>query len=304
MSAFWQSFSKSSRLAQHRRQLHVMMLPYLIGTLLLVVLPALLSLYLAFTKYDALAPPQWVGLANFDHLFNHSRMFWLAVRGTLLYILMAVPLRILGALCLALLLNQRRRGTNLYRAAVFLPTIIPDVAYALIWLWIFNPVHGPLNKVLALVGIKGPAWLVDGGWALPALALMAIFQIGEGFVVLMAGLQNIPDDYYQAAAVDGASKWHMFRRITLPLIQPWLVVLTIRDIILSTQNSFTPTFVMTKGGPYYATMNMPYLIFEEAFDRFNFGIGSALMVILFLGVGVMLLVLYRVVRGWGYADNV
>lgn len=281
-----------------------MLMPYLIGTIVLVALPALLSFALAFTRYDALTPPQWIGIGNFDTLFNHSRMFWLAARGTVLYILMAVPLRILGALALALLLNQRRRGTNMYRAAVFLPTIIPDVAYALIWLWIFNPVHGPLNKVLAFVGVKGPAWLVDGGWALPALAFMAIFQIGEGFVVLLAGLQDIPPDFYQAASVDGATKWQMFRRITLPLLQPWLVVLTIRDIILSTQNSFTPTFIMTKGGPYYATMNMPYLIYEEAFDRFQFGLGSALMVILFVGVGALLFVMFRLVRGWGYADNV
>jgi multiple sugar transport system permease protein len=213
-------------------------------------------------------------------------------------------LRLLGTLAVALLLSRPRHGIQFYRVSVFLPTIIPDVAYALIWLWIFNPVYGPLNHLLAAVGISGPAWLAQRETALPALALMAGFTIGEGFVVLLAGLQDIPQEYYDAAAVDGANGWQRFLRITFPLIRPWLILLTFRDIILNMQNTFTPAYLMTGGGPYYATLTMPLLVFEEAFDRFRFGHGAVMLLMLFLGVGGLLLVIYRLVKGWGYIDEV
>lgn len=280
-----------------------MLTPYLAGTVVLVVIPALLSFFLSFTRYDALSAPVWVGLENFGAVLQDP-LFGRALRNSVIYIALAVPLRLLGALALAMLLNQRRRGTGFYRVSVFLPTVIPDIAYALIWLWIFNPIYGPLNKVLGVFGIQGPAWLVQSETALLAIVIMSLFQIGEGFVVLLAGLQDIPHEYYQAASVDGASRWAQFRHITFPLLKPWLLLLTFRDIILSAQNTFTPALVMTQGGPYYATLFMPLLIYEEAFDRFRFGQGSVLMVFLFLGVGFMLFLVYRLVRGWGYADDV
>jgi multiple sugar transport system permease protein len=276
--------------------------PYLLGMLLLVVLPALLSFALAFTAYDALSPPAWRGLQNFAEIFA-SPLFWTALRNSATFVLLAVPLRVLGALALALLLRERRRGAGFYRAAVYLPTVIPDVAYALIWLWIFNPIYGPLNSVLGAIGLPQPAWLARADSALLAIVIMSALQIGEGFVVLLAGLQDIPRDYYHSAALDGGSRWQLFRFITLPLLAPWLVLLTIRDIILSAQSTFAPAYMMTGGGPYYATFFMPLLIYQEAFDRFRFGHGSALLLLLFLGVGLLLLLLYYVVGGWGYAGD-
>jgi multiple sugar transport system permease protein len=270
--------------------------------LLLVVLPALLSFALAFTAYDALSPPAWRGLQNFAEIFA-SPLFWTALRNSATFVLLAVPLRVLGALALALLLRERRRGAGFYRAAVYLPTVIPDVAYALIWLWIFNPIYGPLNSVLGAIGLPQPAWLARADSALLAIVIMSALQIGEGFVVLLAGLQDIPRDYYHSAALDGGTRWQLFRFITLPLLAPWLVLLTIRDIILSAQSTFAPAYMMTGGGPYYATFFMPLLIYQEAFDRFRFGHGSALLLLLFLGVGLLLLLLYYVVGGWGYAGD-
>ena len=132
---------------------------------------------------------------------------------------------------------------------------------------------------------------------------MAGFQLGEGFIILLAGLQEIPHDYYDAAAVDGGSRWLMFRRITLPLLMPWLFLLSIRDTIASIQSSFAPAYLMTEGGPYYATLFLPLLIFEEAFDRFRFGEASAMMVVMFVGVGLLLYLLRRSTGGWGYADD-
>ena len=130
--------------------------------------------------------------------------------------------------------------------SVFLPTVIPDVAYALIWLWIFNPIYGPLNLTLKAVGLPQPGWLADGQTALLSIVIMSAFQIGEGLVVLLTGLQNIPGDYYQSAALDGASRGQAFRWITLPLLAPWLLLLTLRDIILSAQNTFAPAYLMTE----------------------------------------------------------
>jgi multiple sugar transport system permease protein len=276
--------------------------PYLVGMVVLVAAPAMLSFALAFTAYDALSPPTWRGLQNFPEIFANP-LFWTALRNSAYFVLLAVPLRVVGALALALLLRERRRGAGLYRVAVYLPTVIPDVAYALIWLWIFNPIYGPLNAVLGAVGLPRPAWLAHGDSALAAIVIMSSFQIGEGFVVLLAGLQDIPRDYYQSAALDGGSRWQLFRFITLPLLAPWLLLLTIRDIIMSAQSTFAPAFVMTGGGPYYATLFLPLLIYQEAFDRFRFGHGSALLLLLFVGVGLLLLLVYYVVRGWGYPGD-
>lgn len=288
--------------AKDRAALLVMLAPYLIGTAVLVVVPALLSLVIAFTRYDALGAPVWVGLDNFRALGEDS-LFWTAVRNSLVFVLLAVPLRVLGALALALLLQRPGRGVGLFRMAVFFPTVVPDVAYALIWLWIFNPVYGPLNLALEALGLPVSPWLAEGNTALLAIVIMAAFQIGEGFVVLLAGLQNVPEEYYQSAALDGARRWQQFRFITLPLLAPWLLLLTLRDVILSAQNTFTPAFLMTGGGPYYATLFLPLRMYQEAFDSFRFGTAAAMMLLLLLGVGLLLLLVYRVVRGWGYSDE-
>jgi multiple sugar transport system permease protein len=280
-----------------------MLLPFVVGTALLVVLPMVLTVGLAFTEYDVLSAPVWRGLENFAIIARRD-LFWIAVQNSLIYVLLAVPLRLLGALTLSLLLNRRRQGTNLYRTGIYLPTVIPAIAYAFIWLWIYNPLYGPLNKVLASIGLPEPLWLADTNTALLAIVIMAGFQLGEGFIILLAGLQDIPGDYYDAAAVDGGSRWLMFRRITLPLLMPWLILLSIRDIIASAQSTFAPAYLMTDGGPYYATLFLPLLIFEEAFDRFRFGEASAMMVVMFVGIGLLLYLLRRSTGGWGYADDI
>ncbi|MEJ7654628.1 MAG: sugar ABC transporter permease [Chloroflexia bacterium] len=289
------------RPSRYRFGLYWMLVPYLLGTLLLVAVPAALTFGLAFTQYDALSAPTWRGLANFDTII-HERLFRVAVQNSLYFVALAVPLRTLGALGLALLLNHRRRGVGIYRVSAYLPTVIPDVAYALIWLWIFNPVYGPLNIVLGMAGLPTPAWLVrEHGEA--ALVIMSLFQIGEGFIVLLAGLQEMPQDYFDAAAVDGGGRFRTFRYITLPLLAPWLVLLTLRDIIVSAQSTFTPAYLMTGGDPYYSTLFMPLLIYEEAFDRFRFGLGSAMMVVMFAGIGLLLFLVYKVLGGWGYSSD-
>jgi multiple sugar transport system permease protein len=295
--------SSSGPAAHYQAQLRLMLAPYLVGVVVLVAAPALLTLSIALFNYDTLSPPVWTGLSNFGEVFI-DRLFWVAARNSIVFVALAVPLRMLGALLLALLLHRRRAGVRAYRTAVYLPTIIPDVAYALIWLWIFNPLYGPLNLILGALGLPTPAWLVDSRTALPAIVLMSLFQIGEGIVVLLAALQGVPRDYYQAAEIDGASRLQLFFRITLPLIAPWLLVLSARDIIFNTQNTFVPAFLMTGGQPYYSTLFMPLLIYEEAFDRFRFGEGSVMLLLMLIWVGLLLWLVYDIVGGWGYADEV
>jgi len=281
----------------------MLLAPFVVGTLALVVLPALMTFALAFFEYDALSPPVWRGIENFTEIFG-ERVFHVAVQNSFVFVATAVPLRILGALALALLLERRRTGTGAYRAAVFLPTIVPDVAYALIWLWIFNPLYGPLNLVLGTFGIKGAAWLVDPDTALGAIVFMSLFQIGEGFILMLAALRQIPRDYYEAARIDGAGPFRSFWHITLPLVAPWLLLLFARDVVITLQSSFTAAYLMTGGGPYYATFLMPVLIYEEAFDRFRFGLASAMMLTVFVVIAAGLFLVQRLMRKWLYEDDV
>jgi multiple sugar transport system permease protein len=285
----------------YRNQLYVLLTPFLAGAILLVVVPALLSLALAFVNYDALGPPAWAGFQNFK-IIRADPLLVIAIRNSLYFIALAVPLRVAGALFLALLLNRPRRGVGAYRAAVYLPTVVPDVAYALIWLWILNPRYGPLNQALGLLGLPTPAWLVDPATAKLGFVIMAAFQIGEGFIVLLAGLRNIRHEYIESAQIDGGGRLRIFYHITLPILSPWLILLTFRDVILTFQYTFTPSVLMTGGDPYYATLFLPLLIFEEAFDRFRFGTGSAMMLILFLTTLAILLVLFRLSKGWGHDE--
>lgn len=267
--------------------------PYLLGTSLLVVFPAVATVVLSFASYNAFRPPSWVGLSNFQQLWS-SPLVRLSLYNTLVFLGMAVPLRLVGALLLALLLRHPRRLFGLFRAAVCLPTVVPEAAYALIWLWILNPVSGPLNFVL---GRPAPAWLAGPESARLAIVLMASFQLGEGFVLLLVGLQSVPRDLYEAAMVDGAGAWQCFWRITLPLLTPWLLLLTFRDMIVSLQNTFTPSFMLTYGGPDYATTFAPLLVYELAFDLGEFGLASAMLVLTYLLLGLLIFGITNIVAG-------
>lgn len=288
--------------ARERLTLWLMLAPFLAGSVLLILVPAVLALGLAFTRYDGLSAPEWFGLGNYRRLLAEP-LFWIALRNSLCFALLVVPLRLALALALALLLRGRRRGAALYRVGVYLPTVVPSAAYALVWLWVLNPLYGPLNMLLGLVGAGQPAWLADPRMALPAVALAALFQLGEGFVVLLAGLREIPVQYYEAATIDGAGRLATLRYLTLPLLMPWLMLVLLRDLIVSVQSSFVPALLMTGGGPDHATLFLPLLQYETAFDRLRFGEGAAITLVELLLVGVLVLAMLGL-RGWGYADDV
>jgi multiple sugar transport system permease protein len=283
---------------RYQTRLRLLLLPYASGIFVLVVVPAILALGVAFFHYDALSPPRWAGTLNFilaytDELFN------LSVRNSLALILLPVPLRVFGAALVARLMQRGGRFLSWYRAAVFVPSVLPTAAFALVWLWILNPLFGPVNLLLQAVGINPPAWFADPQWAKPALILMAFWQVGEGFLVALAALQDLPVELEDAARVDGATFWQLFTRVILPLIAPILLLLTFRDAILTFQTSFTNVLLTTGGGPYYATYVLPQFIYEQGFDLLSFGTAGVGLWVMYLLSGLIVVGLYIIARQWG-----
>ncbi len=277
-----------------RGQVALMLLPLLAGITLLIFLPALLGLPLAFTAYNSLDPPRFTGLQNFRDLWN-DRVFHLSLRNTLGFIVVAVPLRLAGALAIALLLLRRMRGVGGMRAAVVLPTVVPDVAWALAWLWIFNPLYGPLNILLRTVGIDGPAWMLDETGARVAIILMLSWQLGEGFVICLGALSGIPSAVLDHARLDGAGRWATFRDITLPMIAPYLLILAMRDILFSLHANFVPAKILGQdGGPNNATTYLPMWIYTNAFGYLRLGYAAAMTWVTFIVSFAVMLVMYRI----------
>lgn len=281
----------------YKTQLNLFLLPYLFGIFLLVIIPALLSFGIAFFRYDGLSAPVWVGNLNFILAYN-DELFNLSIQNSVALVLLPVPLRVFGAFLMARLLQKNGRFLNAFRAIIFLPSIIPGAAYALAWIWIFNPLSGPLNLLLQSIGLFTPAWLADPLWAKPALALISLWQIGEGFIVSLAALSDMPPSIDEAAQIDGASTWQQFWLIQLPIFAPILLILIFRDIALTLQNSFTTILFTTQGGPYYASYTLPQFIYEQGFDLLFFGSASAALWVLYLITGLIILIVYLLARQW------
>lgn len=280
----------------YERRLRLLLLPYAVGISLLVIVPAAMSFALAFFRYDALGPPRFAGWLNFT-LARTDALFTLSVTNSLALIILPVPLRVAGAF-VAAWLARGGRLRHLLRAAVFLPAAIPASAFALAWLWILNPLYGPLNRLLAALSLGTPAWLADAQWARPGIALALLWLVGEGFLVCLAALYDVPRDLEDAAAVDGAGAGGILRHVLLPLLAPVLLLLVARDAVLLLQESFTLTWLLTGGGPYYATFTLPQFIYEAAFDRLDFGVASAALWALYAVTGLLLGLVYAIARQW------
>jgi multiple sugar transport system permease protein len=284
-----------------RREYAVMLAPYLFGLTALIVVPGAITFGLALTEYDLIRSPEFIGLDNFRELWE-DEIFWTAMRNSLMFILFAVPLRLLGALILSLLLWKRFRGVSAYRTSGYLPTVVPDVAYALLWLWIFNPLYGPLNLALDSVGGPTPSWLTDARAAQWAVIVMSLFTIGEGFIVAMATRQGVPQELYELGDIEGARPTHMFWRLTLPLMAPTLLLLMFRDTIFSFQANFVPALIVTEGGPApYATTYLPLFIYREGFEYLRYGYAAAATLTMFLVTALIVYLQYRIVKRWRHA---
>jgi multiple sugar transport system permease protein len=291
----------------HRRHLALMLAPYLFGLFALVAAPALVTFALALTEYDLLRSPSFVGLDNFRELFRDG-IFGTAVANSLIFAAAAVPLRLAAALALALLLHRRFAGVGAYRSAAVLPTVIPDIAYGLVWLWLFNPLYGPVNLLLKVGGdsptttawgVQPPQWLTHPNDARAAIVIMALFTIGEGFVILLVTRQGLPSELFDLAALEDATSWSIFRRITLPLMAPILLLLLARDTIFSLQATFVPALVVTEGGPPpYATTYVPLFVYRNAFEYLRYGYASAATLTMFVVTALIVWLQWRIIRRW------
>jgi multiple sugar transport system permease protein len=281
-----------------RLELAAMLAPYLFGLGALVFLPAAVTLGLAFTEYDLLRSPDWVGLANFRELWA-DEVFRKALANSLSFLAWAVPIRLAAALALGLLLYRGFRGVGGARTAVYLPTAVPDVAWALVWLWIFNPLYGPLNLTLDRLGLPSPSWFSDPGSARWAVIVMTAFTLGEAFVVVLAVRAAVPRDLYELAAVEGAGAWWALRRITLPLMAPALLFLLLRDTIFTFQLNFVPALILTGGGPPpYATTYLPLFVYREGFEYLRYGYAASAALVMFAITAAIVWAQWLLVRRW------
>jgi multiple sugar transport system permease protein len=223
---------------------------------------------------------EFVGLENYQTLWKDP-LFWLSLRITLIYTAVHVPLAIAGGFALALLLNQDIRFVALWRTVFYLPAVVSGVAVALLWLWVFNPELGLANRFLSLFGIEPLGWLLSTRWALWALIIISLWNVGGGIVIYLAGLQGIPTELYEAAHIDGANGWRRFWSVTVPLMTPVLFFQMIVGMIGAFQ-VFTNPLVLTQGGPANATLVYVLYLYQNAFSFFKMGYASALAWILFL----------------------
>lgn len=273
--------------------------PSLAGLLVFLIIPMLASLALTFYEWDPLIPTHFtfLGLENYFTLVKDVD-FWAALRHTLLFISGYIPLVMVAGLGVALLMNQKLIGRTFFRGAFFMPVISAWVAVALMWTWIFNPKFGIVNYLLGLIGITGPAWLYDPTWAMPAIILTSVWKdTGFIMVLFLASLQSIPQEYYEAAALDGANQWAKFRYITLPLLSPTVFFTLIISLINSFQ-VFDQVWIMTKGGPAGSTSVLVEQIVNNSFRYGRMGYAATLSWVLFLIVFAVTIFQTRMQKNW------
>jgi multiple sugar transport system permease protein len=275
--------------------------PWLIGFAIFILGPMLASVGFSFTNYRIINESRWIGLENYSYAFTEDDLFWPSLAITFYYMLVSVPLGLLGSLLLALLLNQRLRGESIFRAFYFLPSLTPAAAAAILWVWILHPEAGLVNYLLSLVGIPGPTWLGSTKWALPSIIMITLWTgIGGGrMIIFLASLQSVPQELYEAAEIDGAGSWAKFRSITMPMISPALFFNLILGIIGALQ-VFTTAYITTRGGPGRATWFFALHIYTNAFEYFDMGYASALAIVLFVILLVFTVIQLRLSDRWVY----
>jgi multiple sugar transport system permease protein len=278
-------------------------LPGLLGLLLFILGPIIASLVLSFHQYSVFSPPEWLGFTNYIRIFTEDELFWKSLYNTAYYSVFSVPLGMAFALLCALVLNHRLLAMKrVLRTMYFLPAVTSGVAVAFLWLSILDPSYGYINIFLEALGIRGPLWLQSEVWAKPGIILMAIWAVGQNVVIYLAGLQAIPDYYYDAASVDGANAFQKLIRITLPMLSPALLFTFVIGIINSFQ-VFLQAYVMTQGGPLNSTLFYVLYLYRHGFEWLNMGYASALAWILFFIILVLTLSVFKSSPLWVYYES-
>jgi len=276
---------------------YIFILPWLVGFLLLMVYSVAFLFVGSFTRYSLIAPMEFIGLDNYLHLIKDP-LFWQSLKVTMIFIGIGVPGSIVFALFLAILLNVRLPMRGIFRSLFFLPAILlGSVAVSVLWTWMYDKDYGIINYLLSFIGIQGPAWLKSETWALPSMIIMYLWGCGQAMVIFLAGLQGIPNQFYEAASIDGAGWKQKFWYITIPMLFPFILFNLITGIIQAVM-VFTPAYVMTQGGPNYSTLFYLYYIYTNAFKYLKMGYGCALSVVLFGVLFLLTLSFLRIARKW------
>jgi multiple sugar transport system permease protein len=275
--------------------------PWLFGFLAFTFWPMAQSLWLSFTFYDLLTEPRWIGLENYERLLNDAR-FLKSVRITLTYVIWAVPFKLIAALAIAMLLAQKIRWVGTYRVAYYIPSLIgSSVAVAIMWRRLLGG-DGPVNAFLGLLGIQGREWVAHPDTALWSLVALAAWQFGSSMVIFLAGLKQIPAELYEASAVDGASRWQQFWRITIPMLSPVIFFNLIIQTIVAFQ-VFTQGFIITRGGPLDETLFYSLYLYEKGFQSFEMGYASAMAWVLLAMIALTTLALFKGVGRFVYYET-
>ncbi len=281
---------------------YIFISPWLIGFLLLTLWPIAQSFYLSFTDYSLLEDPVWTGTSNYVNIFTNDSTFTKSLSVTFTFVLFSVPLKLLFSLLVAMALNQKLRGMNLYRTAIYFPSLIGgSIAVAALWRNMFG-LDGYINQVLAWFGIQGVGWITNPDTSLGTLILLNTWQFGSTMVIFLAGLKQIPQELYESAAVDGANKFRRFISITIPMLSPVMFFNLILGVIGSFQ-TFTSAFIITKGGPVNSTYVYALFLYEKAFKHYQMGYASALAWILLAIVGILTAINFAVSRYWVFYES-
>lgn len=283
---------------------YALVLPWILGLLIWNLYPFGRSLYLSFTEYNIFQPPKWVGLSNYVRMFTRDPYFWPSFRLTLSYAALNVPLGLLGSIGVALLLNRPIKGIGIWRTIYYLPAVLPAAAVALLWRWMLSPTSGLINFLLQpvyrLLNVEPLAWYTDSRLVLPAFVIMGMWGVfGANTVILLAGLKNIPKELYEVAEIDGASNWHKFTRVTLPMLSSTMFYNVITGIIGSLQ-IFTQAFFIPIPRASGTFLNVK--IYQEAFSYGRFGYASALAWFLLLVILLLTLLVFRSSSLWVYYE--
>ena len=277
--------------------------PWIIGFIAFTLGPMIMSLYYSLTNYNIIRPPEWVGFRNFIKLFNDD-LFWHSLGVTIKFALMSLPINLVVGYLIALLLNQDIKWQNFWRTIYYLPSVISGVAVAMLWMRILNPRLGWLNNFLGLFNIKGPGWLHDPQWAVPALVIMGLWGVGGNMIVYLSGLQSVPTTLYDAAKIDGANPIQEFFHVTLPMTSHVIFFNLVMGLI-STFQYFTGAFIVSNGlgGPARSTLFYNLYLYQNAFMYSDMGYASAMAWVLFLVILVITLLVFRSSSFWVYYEG-
>jgi len=276
--------------------------PWLIGFLVFTLGPMLFSLYFSFTDWNMFQTPNFIGFKNYIRLFTRDRIFPKALMNTFYFAGISVPLSLFLATLLSALLNRKLKGMRWFRTIFYLPALIPAAAMSMIFLWVLAPNTGLLNQFLSVFGIKGPAWLLDASTVKPALIIMSLWSVGNNILLLLAGMQGIPHELYEASKLDGASGPQTFFKITIPMLSPILFFNLVMGVIGGLQ-TFTQVYIMTAGGPNNASMMMVPYLFHHAFEAYRMGYASAIAWVLFLIIVGMTLIVFKSSSMWVFYES-